>query len=159
MNSLYSRPLGSVKTSTLTFLCPLAQHPDTHFLGDMPPLAPASPLRLAQFGLGRAPTPAAPGSHPARRQLELTRCRQPCAWHLLVAWQPDPQAGRAKRRVGVWRWGASIPPPPRRQVHGRLEAPRWRPWASSVRRQLGSCEGASGRENKSERVYHLRISQ
>lgn len=44
MNSFYPRPLRSMKISTLTFLCALAQHPDTHFLGDTPP---PSPVKLA----------------------------------------------------------------------------------------------------------------
>ena len=72
-----------------------------------PPLPPPSDSR--SDCISQAQMPAAPGSHPAHRQLlELTRCRQPCAWHCPVAWQPDPRAGRAKRRFGAWWWRASI---------------------------------------------------
>lgn len=76
MNSLYPRPLGSVRTLTLTFLCSLAQRPDTHFPGDTPstrqlPLPSDSrrngisrrnPQRLPAVGLLRGGSSGGPGT-------------------------------------------------------------------------------------------------
>lgn len=113
MNSLSRRPLGSMKTHTMTSSAPSPSTLTPTSLVTRLHSPSASCLRLVEQWHQPAQTLAAPRGHSAhQRLLGFTRCCQPRAWHCGAAWQLDPQEGRAKPRHGhgAWWLGSSIPP-------------------------------------------------
>lgn len=141
-------------------LCPLAQHPDTHFLGDTPPpaicLLPQTRGAMASASANACSSPrslcspAAPRVYLGAASLVPGTAAQPGS---LILRQGEQSRGM------VMVLGGREPPFPR-DVNGRREAP---PEVEALSQQcpetMGSCEAASERENKSRTVYHLWISQ